>query len=94
MIGPELVSTFSLLQRAFPHPLADAEYYALLTLLFPAMSNRGLATVVSEFTGRDYGVVLNDVLKSASGVPPDSRALEVVRTMLDRAGFQAWLTEE
>ncbi|RYD67927.1 MAG: DUF3349 domain-containing protein, partial [Verrucomicrobiaceae bacterium] len=58
---PYVVSTLALLEKAFPAGVAEEEYMPLLVLLYPYLSDRNLAEVVSMFTGRMYGGVLNDV---------------------------------
>jgi hypothetical protein len=63
-IPAHLVSTYQLLHCAFPHGVGTEEYLPLLALLYEQMSDRSLAQVIAEFTGREYHAVLNDSLVS------------------------------
>jgi hypothetical protein len=92
-IAPHLASTYQLIQSAFPQGIDDASYTALLALLGEEMSDRTLAQVVADCTGKEYAVVLNDIYGVANQSLPDT-ALAKVKHHLQRHGYDNWLTEE
>jgi hypothetical protein len=51
-IPAHLVSTYQLLECAFPVGIEEQEYLPLLSILYEQMSDRSLAQVIAEFTGR------------------------------------------
>lgn len=61
-----LASTYQLIQCAFPQGIDDRIYLPMLSILYKNMSDRSLAKVVAEYTGKDYHVVLNDVYRVGS----------------------------
>lgn len=65
-IPAHLVSTYQLLQCAFPQGIEEQEYLPLLSILYEEMSDRSLAQVISEFIGKEYPAVLNDVYRVIS----------------------------
>lgn len=94
-IPTHLVSTYQLLQRAFPHGLDDDIYLPLLSILYEEMSDRSLAQVIAEYTGRDYYVVLNDVYYVGSNtavVLPE--IVNLVKQKLMDSGYEIWLNED
>lgn len=69
------------------------DYWPLLVVLYPYMSDRALARVVSHFVGQDYGLVLNDVFGvNAKSLP--SSEVDAVRARLLAAGLDEWDKEE
>ncbi|MER3434515.1 MAG: DUF3349 domain-containing protein [Leptolyngbya sp. ERB_1_1] len=90
-IPTHLVSTYHLLQCAFPQGIEEKEYLPLLSILYEQMSNRSLAQVIAEFTGREYPAVLNDVYQV--GMAEGSFAVEEVKQKLIRCGYEKWLLE-
>lgn len=62
-IPAHLASTYQLIWCAFPQGIDDQRYLALLSILYKNMSDRSLAQVVAEYTGKDYHFVLNDVYR-------------------------------
>ncbi|WP_140800158.1 DUF3349 domain-containing protein [Myxococcus xanthus] len=93
-IPSHLVSTASLISRAFPNGITEASYLPLLAVLYPHMADEHLVEVVSQLTGLDRGVVLNDVYAAGAGVglAPDSVA--AVRARLVSAGLGKWGLED
>jgi hypothetical protein len=94
-IPAHLVSTYQLLQCAFPEGIAEQEYFPLLSILYEEMSDRSLAQVVAEFMGREYRAVLNDVYRvtSAQSLTSEIEVLESVKQKLNRCDYQKWLLE-
>ncbi|NJM71412.1 MAG: DUF3349 domain-containing protein [Scytonema sp. RU_4_4] len=95
-IPAHLVSTYHLLQCAFPQGIEEQEYIPLLSILYEQMSDRGLAQVIAEFTAREYHAVLNDVYRvgAAGNFPLPSELEEVlnsVKQKLIRCDYQKWL---
>ncbi len=89
-----LRTTLQLLQRAFPAGIGEGEYLSLLSALYPHMADENLALAMSEHTGRDIAVVLNDILLAGSRTDVISEADDRVRRRLWDAGFDAWVAEE
>jgi hypothetical protein len=90
-----LASTYQLLQCAFPQGVMAQEYFPLLFLLYEQMSDRSLAQVIAEFTGKAYPVVLNDIYRIGSEAPPsDIKAvLPSLERKLMRCNYEQWLKE-
>jgi len=57
------------------------------------MSDRNLAEVVVCYTGKDYGVVLNDVHRVKSTDIPSTEAITKVKQRLLPCGYEDWLEE-
>lgn len=97
-IPAHLVSTYQLLQCAFPQGIEEQEYIPLLSILYEQMSDRGLAQVIAEFTAREYHAVLNDIYRVGGvGTLPLSSEIEQVlnsvKQKLIRCDYQKWLIE-
>jgi Protein of unknown function (DUF3349) len=92
-IAPYLLSTYKLLQRTFPDGIEVQDYLPLLALLYDEMSDRNLAEVVAHYTGKDYGIVLNDVYRVRSTDIPKIEAIDKVKQSLLACGYEAWLQE-
>jgi hypothetical protein len=91
-IAPHLASTYQLIQSAFPQGIDDESYAALLALLGEEMSDRTLAQVVADCTGKEYAVVLNDIYGVANQTVLNP-ALAEVKQRLQRHGYENWLME-
>lgn len=92
-IAPYLLSTYQMINCAFPDGIESETYLPLLVLLYDQMSNRSLAGVVAEYTGEDYYVVLNDVYRVCTYVP-EPEAIAKVRRRLYACGYEKWLEED
>jgi hypothetical protein len=95
-IPVHLVSTYQLLQCAFPQGIGEQEYFPLLSILYEQMSNRSLAQVIAEFTGKEYPVVLNDVYRVGAAEAFSSTVEEVtdsVKQKLIHCDYEKWLLE-
>ncbi|MCU0567528.1 MAG: hypothetical protein MUF49_13135 [Oculatellaceae cyanobacterium Prado106] len=58
------------------------------------MSDRNLAQVIAEFTGREYPVVLNDVYRAASTPTCSPELIEATRQKLMGGNYEEWLASE
>lgn len=93
-IPAHLVSTADLISKAFPEGVQETDYVPLLAVLYPHMADKNLAEIVSLLTGRDRGVVLNDVYAAGAGVGLDPDAVAAVRARLVTAGLDKWSLED
>ncbi|WP_216627569.1 DUF3349 domain-containing protein [Corallococcus exercitus] len=85
--------TLAMLGRAFPEGVSEADYRPLLAVLYPYFSDRNLADVVSRFTGRAYGLVLNDVY-GVQSTKLTADAVASIHARLVVAGLDAWSKED
>ena len=92
-IPAHLVSTYQLLQAAFPQGIEDQEYLPLLSILYEQMSDRSLAQVIAEFTGREYHTVLNDVYRVGAAETGVGEVVGSVNQKLMRCDYEKWLLE-
>lgn len=81
-IPPHIASTYQLLQCAFSQGIIEELYLPLLSILYPGMSDRNLAEVIAEFTGRDYHTALNDVYRVGTTLIFSPEVIEVIRDKL------------
>ena len=93
-IAPYLLSTYKLIQGAFPNGIDSESYFPLLALLYNEMSHRCLAEVIAHYTRKDYYIVLNDVYGVESTNVPTPRAIAKVKQRLLACGYEEWLKEE
>jgi hypothetical protein len=89
---PHLASTYKMIGCAFPDGIDEWAYLPLLHILYDHMSDRTLASVVADMSGRDYARVLNDVYRVAADRPPPRR--DEVLARLRQHGYDAWTSEE
>lgn len=106
MIAPEenveplpayLQDTYEMICAAYPHEVPEADYDPLLVLLGEGMSQRNLAHVLAQSTGKNYYRVYNDVLRIESPfVKPQHSPEDVerVKRLLVAHGYNEWLTRE
>jgi hypothetical protein len=90
-IPTHLVSTYQLLQCAFPQGIDEQFYLPLLSILYEEISDRNLAQVIAEFTGRDYYSVLNDVYRVAVTSEFAPEHIKSVRQKLMNCNYEEWL---
>lgn len=93
-IAPHLKSTYKLINCAFPEGLSTENYFPLLALLEPQMSDRNLAETIAYFTKRDYSEILNDIYAVKSTSVPSTEAMNKVKNRLLACGYEVWLNEE
>lgn len=93
-IPAHLTSTCQLIKCAFPQGIDEQIYLPLLKILYEHMSDRSLAQVIAEYTGKDYYRVLNDVYRVGSIDTFSSEIIEFVKQKLMNCGYQEWLVYE
>ncbi|MCA9640691.1 MAG: hypothetical protein H6718_26395 [Polyangiaceae bacterium] len=94
MTLPEhLKSTGELLTRAFPRGIDEGEYMYVLAILYPHMADGNLTWVATVLTGRDEGLVMNDVLKAYS-FKGSQELMESTLAKLKAAGLDEWIAED
>ncbi|WP_375474020.1 DUF3349 domain-containing protein [uncultured Nostoc sp.] len=92
-IAPYLLSTYKLIQCAFPNGIETQDYLPLLALLYDEMSDRNLAEVVAYYTTKHYGVVLNDMYRVRTTDVPKASAIDKVKQRLLVCSYEEWLKE-
>ncbi len=93
-IAPYLLSTYQMINCAFPDGIESEAYLPLLALLYDEMSDRSLARLVADYTGKDYYIVLNDVYRVKSTDVPSPESIARVRKRLLACGYEEWLEQE
>jgi len=91
--APELLSTYNLIKRAFPNGINTSAYLPLLVLLDEEMSDRNLAEVVAQYTGKEYEIVFNDLYRVKSTDIPSQASIAKIKQLLLASGYQEWLEE-
>jgi hypothetical protein len=94
IIPAHLVSTYQLIKCAFPQGIEEHSDFPLLSLLYEYMSDRSLAQVIAEYTGKDYHVVLNEVYRVREMETFSSDITESVKEKLIGCNYEKWLAEE
>ncbi|BAZ10099.1 hypothetical protein NIES4071_19130 [Calothrix sp. NIES-4071] len=94
IIPTHLVSTYQLIKCAFPQEIDDESYLPLLSLLYEHMSDRSLAQVIAEYTGKDYHIVLNEVYQVGAMETFSPDATKPFRIKLMGCGYERWLADE
>jgi hypothetical protein len=94
MIPEHLASTHRMLRTAYPAGLPDSDYFAVIALLHPPMSDRCLAETIALTFAREYIVVWNDVGRAVGTEAPKPDTLEHVRIRLMQAGYDDWIHEQ
>lgn len=96
IIPAHLVSTYQLLECAFPQGIEEQDYLPLLSIFYEHMSDRSLAQVITEFTGREYHTVLNDVYRVGAAKTFPSEVEEAVNSLKQKlisCDYKKWLIE-
>ncbi|MEH2274487.1 MAG: DUF3349 domain-containing protein [Nostoc sp.] len=93
-IPAHLTSTYKLIQCAFPQGIDDQKYLPLLSILYKNMSDRSLAQVVAEYTGKNYYFVLNDVYRVGSMTNFSFEVIDLVKQKLMSCDYEKWLADE
>lgn len=87
-----LQSTYLLLVQSFPNGISEEYYWAILYLLYDYIADENLAIVMSEFAGKSWTMVTND-LYGVCHMKFDQGLLDEVREKLDANGFEEWKRE-
>lgn len=93
-ISAHLVSTYQLIQCAFPQGIEEHNYFPLLSLLCEHMSDRSLAQVIAEYTGKNFYVVLNQVYQVREMETFSANVNESIIKKLMDCGYDKWLSKE
>lgn len=93
-IPAHLASTYHLIQCAFPQGIDELMYFPLLSTLYEHMSDRSLAQVIAEYTGKNYHIVLNDVYRVGTMGAFSSEVIDFVKQKLMSCDYEKWLTDE
>jgi hypothetical protein len=88
------VNAVQVIYCAFPQGIDDRIYLPMLSILYKNMSDRSLAKVVAEYTGKDYHVVLNDVYRVGSITTFSSEVINLIQQKLNDCDYEKWLAEE
>lgn len=72
---------YDFLTRIFPEKWTESEYHIVLKLLYPHMSQRNIADVVSVFGEKDWATAYHDVLGTGTREIAD---VEIEKLILDR----------
>jgi len=88
-----LESTYRMLISAFPDGIDETLYFSLLAVLNEEMSHKNIAHVISYFTGKNKGMVTNDIYKIYHA-SIDRNDTEKLKKHLSKHGYEEWLREE
>jgi hypothetical protein len=94
LIPDYLLSTYQMLECAFPAGIMPDDYIPLLMLLNEQMGHRNIAEVLSVFLSKDYAEVLNDLYRAISSNPPTAAALIGIKARLEPCNYDSWLAED
>ena len=94
-----LISTYTLLEKAFTGQLDDDQYFIVLYYLYDYIADDHLAKVMADITKRNYWVIMNDLLfiGSINDITDLKIPVEVIKNIkyaLDKAGYKKWTEEE
>lgn len=93
-IPAHLASTYHLIQCAFTQGIDEQMYFPLLSTLYEHMSDRSLAQVIAEYTGKNYHIVLNDVYQVGTMGAFSSEVIDFVKQKLMSCDYEKWLADE
>jgi hypothetical protein len=93
-IPTHLIATYQLLTCAFPEGIDEQYYLPVLSILYEQMSDRNLAQVVAELTGRDYHAVLNDVYRVGATPRISPALIDSVQQKLMNCNYKQWLASQ
>ncbi len=93
-MSDELWPIYRILNDVFPDcRLSGRQYWSVLALLYPEMSDRQLAKVMSRFTGGDYHQIYNDIAKASALDYTGEKEFEAIKEAFIRHGFLQQLNE-
>lgn len=84
-----LKSTYTMILEVFPDGFCEEYYWIMLYLLYDYMADENLALVMSYFTNKPLGVIVNDIYK-AHQMKFDSELLDEIKNRLNKCGFEEW----
>lgn len=84
----------NMLNEAYPCGINNEEYFSVLFLLYEHFSDRNLADLISNISGKDITLVVNDIYSSVSTKKPEITTIELVKAKLKRYGFSSVCTNE
>ena len=87
-----LLSSFCMVQCAFPNGIGADDYYPLLAVLSEEMSFRALAGVVAAVTGKDPLFVYHDALGANSSKRPNAADVARIKQLLTRKHFAFFIS--
>jgi hypothetical protein len=93
-IPAHLASTYQLIQCAFPQGIDEHKCLPMLSILYKNMSDRSLAQVIADYTGKDYHIVLNDIYRVGSMTTFSSEIIDSVKQKLMSCNYEQWLADE
>lgn len=93
-LDEHLHSTFELLAKAFSDGIPETIYLPVLVALYPHMSDRALAKVVSFFGKREYEIVYNDIFRAVNMFDSNSDEVKAVIRHLKTYGYDDWVAED
>lgn len=88
-----LINTYKMLESPFPDGIDERTYWLLLFVLHENMSDRILARVIADFTGKDYYKVLNDIYRVATLETLSADEMETIKQQLIDHGYEQWLMD-
>lgn len=88
-----LWSAARMLRSAFPPGIPDTAYGPVLALLYEHFSDRHLAQLMADATGKDAARVLNDI-HACAGSKPCTAATDSIRELLNQHGLKAVCAED
>jgi hypothetical protein len=82
-----LVPAANIVRSIVPSPVPEYAYWAIITVGRGEISDRSIVALLVHLTGKDPGIVLNDVYKVGAGQIPPLEGLEECAGALRRAGL-------
>ena len=92
-LHPSLSGAARMLRGAYPGGIPEAAYMPLLALLYAHFSDRNLADLIADVTGKDAARVLNELYVAAS-TPPPAAAIAAQKAVLEPHGWTAISTAD
>ncbi len=89
-----LQSTYELLEKTYKGGIPEELYLQTLAALYPHMSNRALAKVVSYFENKQYELVFNDILRAVNTYDENSEEVVFIINKLKQYGYDEWVDDD
>lgn len=94
LLHESLQDAENMLNEAYPCGINSEEYFSVLFLLYDYFSDRNLAELISNISGKDTSLVINDIYSSVSAQKPEINVIEIVKEKLERYGFSSVCKDE